>query len=72
VQKAMVDDWKAAMTWMERKFPDLWSRGERREITGAGGGPVEVNDVSAREQLAGLLAGMRARGAAAADTGDAD
>ena len=72
VQKAMVDDWKAAMTWMERKFPDRWSRGERREITGAGGGPVEVNDVSAREQLAGLLAGMRARGAAAADTGDAD
>lgn len=32
----------------------------------------EVADVSAREQLAGLLAGMRARGEAAADTGDAD
>jgi len=35
VQKAMVDDWKAAMTWMERKFPDRWSRGERREISGS-------------------------------------
>jgi hypothetical protein len=32
----------------------------------------EVADVSAREQLANLLAGMRARGEAAADTGDAD
>ena len=32
VQKAMVDDWKAAMTWMERKFPDRWSRGERRDM----------------------------------------
>lgn len=41
VQKAMVDDWKAAMTWMERKFPDRWSRNERREISGPGGGPVE-------------------------------
>lgn len=37
VQKAMVDDWKAAMTWLERKFPDRWSRGERRELSHSGG-----------------------------------
>jgi len=42
VQKAMPENWAAAMTWMERKFPARWSRGERREVTGAGGGPVEV------------------------------
>lgn len=49
VQKAMVDDWKAAMTWMERKFPDRWSRGERREHTGPGGGPVQVVPIFAPE-----------------------
>ena len=56
VQKAMVDDWKAAMTWMERKFPDRWSRGERREITGAGGGPVAhsiIFEVVGGEEAAG-------------------
>jgi hypothetical protein len=56
VQKAMVDDWKAAMTWMERKFPDRWSRGERREVTGAGGGPVAhsiIFEVVGGEEAAG-------------------
>jgi hypothetical protein len=35
VQKAMPENWAAAMTWMERKFPARWSRGERREISGS-------------------------------------
>lgn len=34
--------WPAAMTYLERKFPERWSRGERREITGKDGGPVQV------------------------------
>ena len=45
VQAAMPNDWKAAMTWLERKFPDRWSRNEKREIMGKGGGPVQVATV---------------------------
>lgn len=29
VQKAAEDDWKAAMTYLERKFPDKWGRREK-------------------------------------------
>ena len=56
VQKAMPENWAAAMTWMERKFPARWSRGERREITGAGGGPVAhsiIFEVVGGEEAAG-------------------
>lgn len=56
VQKAMPENWTAAMTWMERKFPDRWSRGERREVTGAGGGPVAhsiIFEVVGGEEAAG-------------------
>lgn len=56
VQKAMPENWAAAMTWMERKFPDRWSRGERREVTGAGGGPVAhsiIFEVVGGEEAAG-------------------
>jgi hypothetical protein len=56
VQKAMPENWAAAMTWMERKFPARWSRGERREVTGAGGGPVAhsiIFEVVGGEEAAG-------------------
>ena len=56
VQKAMPENWAAAMTWMERKFPARWSRGERREVTGAGGGPVAhsiIFEVVCGEEAAG-------------------
>ena len=56
VQKAMPENWAAAMTWMERKFPARWSRGERREVTGAGGAPVAhsiIFEVVGGEEAAG-------------------
>jgi len=36
------ENWQAARDFLERRFPDRWSRRERLENTGAGGGPVEV------------------------------
>jgi hypothetical protein len=48
--------WQALMTLLERRFPDRWSRGERREITGAGGGPVAhsiIFEVVGGEEAAG-------------------
>lgn len=31
VQKAMPNDWKACMTWLERKFPGRWGRKDKVE-----------------------------------------
>lgn len=42
IQKAMEDNWVAAMTFLERKFPDRWGRRQRVEMTGANGGPIQT------------------------------
>jgi len=31
VQAAMPEDWRAAMTWLERKFPQRWARMEKQQ-----------------------------------------
>ena len=33
VRSAMANDWRAAMTYLERKFPDRWARKEKLDIT---------------------------------------
>lgn len=49
IQKAAEEDWRAAMTYLERKFPYRWGRKERMEAeiqhSGKDGGPIqsEVN-----------------------------
>ena len=48
-QGQVKDDWKAAQAFLERRFPDRWGRKERHEITGANGGPIEIEEV--REKL---------------------
>lgn len=45
VADAMPSDWKAAMTYLERRYPDRWGRRERHEHTGEGGGPVTLKVV---------------------------
>lgn len=41
VKSAFGDDWKAAMTYLERRYPDRWGR-RLVELQGKDGGPVEV------------------------------
>lgn len=60
--------WQAAATYLERRYPDDWSRNERREITGDDSRPqvniLVLNDPSAREAhqlLLGRIAGDTAR-----------
>jgi len=43
VSKAAEENWIAAMTMLERRYPERWSRMQRSEISGAGGGPVRID-----------------------------
>lgn len=42
VQSAMPDNWTAAMTYLERKFPNRWGRRSRIEHSSPSGGPIQV------------------------------
>lgn len=42
IKSAFGDDWKAAMTFLERRFADRWRRKDRHEITDGDGNPVQV------------------------------
>lgn len=46
--KAMPHAPTAVIAWLERRFRDRWSRTERTELTGAGGGPVAVDSPAER------------------------
>lgn len=35
-------DWRAAMTILERRFPEDWGKRDRVEVSGPDGGPVQV------------------------------
>lgn len=45
IQEAAKTDWKAGMTYLERKFPERWGRRERVDAnlthTGKDGGPIQ-------------------------------
>ena len=36
-------NWVAAMTFLERRYPQHWGRRDRHELVGDGGGPVKLN-----------------------------
>ena len=38
LRKAMADDWRASLVYLERRHPEGWRRRETRELTG--GGPI--------------------------------
>jgi transposase len=44
VRQAMPDNWQAAMTWLERRFPDRWRRRDAVAVEGSGGGPVRISE----------------------------
>ncbi len=37
-------DWQAAMTWLERAFPQEFTRLMRAELSGPGGGPIPIEE----------------------------
>lgn len=45
VRQAMPESWQAAMTYLERKFPDRWGRRERLALTGPSGGPIQTQEL---------------------------
>jgi hypothetical protein len=53
VQTAIPTAWQAGFRWLESRAKDRWFRTTRTEITGAGGGPVQVE--SARDRLTGKV-----------------
>ena len=42
VKDQMTKDWRAAIAFLERRFPQKWGRRERVEVTGRGGGPISL------------------------------
>lgn len=48
VVEASRDDWRAATWMLQRRHPDVWGGPERIELTGAGGGPIQVEEVALR------------------------
>ena len=40
LQDAALEDWRAALAYLERRFPARWRTQQRMELTGADGGPI--------------------------------
>lgn len=63
VKLAGQNSWQASMTYLERKYPDRWGRRDphRIEVTGAGGGPVQVEQGVSVEALESALLALAAK-----------
>lgn len=44
VRRQMPESWQAAMTYLERKFPQMWGRRDRHEVSGTQGGPIKITE----------------------------
>jgi len=42
LQDAALEDWRAALAYLERRFPARWRPQQRMELTGAEGGPIRA------------------------------
>jgi transposase-like protein len=42
IRQAMPSDWRAALTYLERRHPGRWRRQTSTELTGRDGGPIET------------------------------
>lgn len=42
VTGAFPDDWRAAMEFLSRRFPDEWGKRERHEVSGPTGEPIRI------------------------------
>lgn len=61
VMKAAAEDPRHAEWWLERKCHDRWGRKDRKEITGAKGGPLRVDAVRGMVEDPELIALMKAK-----------
>lgn len=43
LRRAMPDDWRAALAYLERRHPERWRRRQTTELTGKGGGPIQTD-----------------------------
>ena len=46
VRRAMGDDWRAAVAYLERRYPARWRRRQTTELTGPDGGPIRTHSSS--------------------------
>jgi hypothetical protein len=58
------DDWRAARDLLARRWPEEWMSREGRELTGKGGGPVQVSAQDVVQALDELEKWKRERGPA--------
>jgi hypothetical protein len=42
IRRAMPDDWRAAIAFLERRYPSRWHRQTTTELTGKDGGPIRT------------------------------
>ncbi len=61
VMKAAAEDPRHAEWWLERKCHGRWGRKDRKEITGAKGGPLQVEATRGLVEDPELVALMKAR-----------
>lgn len=59
-----ITTWQAAAWWLERSHHERWGRKEKQELTGADGGPIQIQaDVTAKqlEEYADIIRGLAGR-----------
>ena len=62
IERAANETWQAAAWMLERKFPDRWGRRERTELSGPGGGPIQMeHDYDIKDKLVARILGIAAR-----------
>lgn len=54
-------DTTAAIFWLKNRQPERWRDVARHEMTGKDGGPIQTEDVSARDALISRIRGIAAR-----------
>ena len=61
VNLASQQQWQAAMTLLERRWPQRWGRVERHENTGEGGGPIVVRVIYDEPHKPGVVIDVESR-----------
>ena len=46
IRRAMGEDWRAALAYLERRYPGRWRRHTSTEVTGPDGGPIRTQQVN--------------------------